>query len=158
MKFRKVKEMSMIEKRLQELGYELPEVHTPMGLYIPVNRVDHLVYTSGQGSLQHRGKIGKDFTIEQGQEAARYCMLQCLACIKKEIGDLDKIDKVFKVLGFVNSAPGFNQQPQIINGASQLLLDVLGERGRHARSAIGSNELPGDVAVEIEMIVALKKE
>lgn len=150
--------MSQIEARIKELGYELPELHVPMGLYIPVNRVGNLVYTSGQGARLHRGKVGAEFSLEEGQEAARYCMLQCLACIKKEIGDLDRVEKVFKVLGFVNSAPGFNQQPKVINGASQLLLDVFGEKGRHARSAIGANELPGDVAVEIEMIVAVRGE
>ncbi len=149
--------MSKIESRLREMGLELPEVHTPVGLYIPVNRAGNFVYTSGQGSRQHRGKLGADLTIAEGQEAAKYCMLQCLACIKKEIGNLDKVEKIFKVLGFVNSAPGFNQQPQVINGASQLLLDLFGDKGRHARSAVGANELPNDVAVEIEMLVAIKQ-
>ena len=148
--------MSSVEERLEEMGLALPQVPEPMGLYVPANGFGNLVYTSGQGSRAFRSKIGSDFTVEEGSAAAKACALSCLAAIKQEIGDLDRVEKIFKVLGFVNSAPGFNQQPLVINGASQLLLDVFGERGRHARSAIGANELPGDVAVEIEMLVAIK--
>lgn len=150
--------MSQIEQRLKELGIKLPPVPEPKGLYIPVNRYGNLIYTSGQGSRTFLGKIGENLTIEEGQLAARDCALRCLACIKQEIGDLDRIEKVFKVLGFINSAPGFNQQPLVLNGASQLLLDIFGEKGQHARSAIGVNELPGDVAVEVEMLVVIKDE
>lgn len=148
--------MSNVERKLQEMGLALPEVPKPMGFYKPVNRYGSLVYTSGMGSTGYLGKVGGDFSLEEGQKAAQACILACLAAIKSEIGNLDYIDKVFKVLGWVNSAPGFNQQPLVINGASQILIELFGENGRHARSAIGANELPNDVAVEIEILVGIK--
>lgn len=149
--------MSEIEKKIQKLGLQLPEVPAPMGLYKPVNIYKTFLYTSGQDSRLYKGKVGVDLTIEEGQKAAQDSVLRCLASIKQEIGDLDKIDRIFKVLGFVNCEPEFGDQPKVINGASQLLIDIFGENGRHARSAIGSTALPGNAAVEIEMLVTLKE-
>ncbi len=150
--------MGKIEQRLNELGYQLPEIPKPMGFYKPVNKYNNLLYTSGQDSRDHKGKVGVDLTIEEAQEAARQSVLRCLASIKGEIGDLDRIDKIFKVLGFVNCEAGFGRQPEVINGGSELLIEVFGENGRHARSAIGSIDLPGNAAVEIELLVVLKEE
>lgn len=154
--------MSLIDKRLEELGIELPEVPEPKFTYVPAKRVNNLVYTSGQdsrkdGELIYTGKLGKDLTIEQGQEAARQTMINCLAVLKHELGDLDKVKQIVKVLGFVNSAPGFVEQPYVMNGASDLLEEVFGEKGKHARSAISSNELPFDTPVEIEIIVEFEE-
>lgn len=150
--------MGQIEQRLQQLGIELPEVPVSLGNYLPANQVGNLVYTSGQGSRLVTGKVGGDLSIEQGYEAAREAALRCLACLQAQLGTLDRVEKVFKVLGFINSAPGFSQQPAVLNGASDLLVEVFGEQGRHARSAIGSNELPNDIAVEVEMLVAVRPE
>lgn len=148
--------MGNIEKRLQELGIELPAVPNPLGTYLPTRRAGNLVYTSGQGSRSIIGTVGSDLTIEQGYAAAREACLRCLACLQAELGTLDNIDHVFKVLGFVRSAAGFSQQPAVMNGASDLLVEVFGEVGRHARSAIGVNELPNGIAAEVEMIVVVK--
>ncbi len=145
-----------IEQRLAELGYTLPEVPQPLGFYLPAKRMGNLVYTSGQGSRNIVGKVGGNVSIEEGQAAAREAILNCLATIKSVIGDLDKVEEVWKVLGFVNSADGFDQQPKVINGASELLIQVFGEAGRHARSAIGAPELPNSIAVEIEIIVKVR--
>lgn len=156
--------MSLIERRLIELGIELPEPPEPAAIYVPaVTFAGNLVYTSGndcriQGKLMYEGKLGKDLTIEQGQEASRQTMINLLAVLKSHLGNLDRIERVVKLLGFVNSAPGFVEQPYVINGASQLLEQVFGENGKHARSAIGTSELPFHTPVEIEMIVELKKE
>lgn len=152
---------SRTEKRLKELGIELPEAPKPAAIYIPAQQTGNLVYTSGQdcrkdGVLIYEGKVGKDLTIEQGQEAARQTMINCLAVLKGHLGDLDRVKKVVKLLGFVNSAPGFVEQPYVINGASKLLEEVFGEAGKHARSAISSNELPFNTPVEIEMIVEVE--
>lgn len=148
--------MGQIEKRLQELGIELPPVPNSLGNYLPTRRAGNLVYTSGQGSRGIIGYVGGDLTIEQGYAAAREACLRCLACLSAELGTLDKVDHVFKVLGFIRSAPGFTQQPAAMNGASDLLVEVFGDAGRHARSAIGVNELPEGIAAEVEMIVAVK--
>ncbi|MGN7300358.1 RidA family protein [Ferdinandcohnia sp. SAFN-114] len=152
---------SKIEKRLLELGIELPEAPKPAAVYIPAQQTGNLVYTSGQdcrkdGKLIYEGKVGSDLTIEQGQEAARQTMINCLAVLKSHLGNLDRVKKVVKLLGFVNSAPGFVEQPYVINGASELLEEVFGEAGKHARSAISSNELPFNTPVEIEMIVEVE--
>ncbi len=150
--------MGEIEKRLLQLGIELPEVPNPLGNYIPTNRVGNLVYTSGQGSRNIKGKVGGDLSIEEGYAAAREATLRCLACLKAELGTLDKVEKVFKVLGFIASAPGFTAQPTVLNGCSDLLVEVFGDRGRHARSAIGVSELPQGIAVEVEMLVQVRDE
>ena len=153
--------IEMSERKLEELGIRLGKPAKPMAAYVPAVRVGNLVYTSGQGPNvpgrgEFRGKVGKDFTVEQGYEAAKNCAINCLAAIKDLIGDLDKVERVVKVLGFVNSADGFNQQPSVVNGASELLQAVFGERGAHARSAVGMKELPSNIAVELEMIVSVK--
>lgn len=150
-----------VYEKLTELGITLPEVYAPVAEYVPAKTFGNLVYTSGQdcrkdGELIYKGKLGDQLTIEQGQEAARQTMINCLAVLHGEIGDLNKIKQVVKVLGFVNSAVGFVEQPYVMNGASELLVEVLGEKGRHARSALSSNELPFDTPIEIELIVELE--
>lgn len=149
-----------IEKRLRELNIVIPDAPNPAAVYVPVKRVGNLLYTSGQdcrkdGELIYSGKLGSDLTIEQGYEAARQTMINCIAVIKEEIGDLNKIKQIVKLLGFVNSAPGFVEQPYVMNGASELLEEIFGERGKHARSAIASNELPFNTPIEIEIIVEI---
>jgi enamine deaminase RidA (YjgF/YER057c/UK114 family) len=153
--------MSHIESRLKEFGIVIPDAPKPAAVYIPAQQTGNLVYTSGQdcrkdGTLIYEGKVGTDLTIEQGQEASRQTMINCLAVLKQHLGDLGRIKKVVKLLGFVNSAPGFVEQPYVINGASELLEEVFGEKGRHARSAIAANELPFNTPVEIEMIVEVE--
>ncbi|TDF94787.1 RidA family protein [Paenibacillus piri] len=153
--------MSKIAQRLNDLGIELPVPGAPAAMYIPAVTVNNLVYTSGndcriQGKLMYEGKLGKDLTIEQGQQAARQTMINLLGVLQAHLGDLDRIEKIVKLLAFVNSAEGFADQPYVINGASQLLEEVFGEAGKHARSAIGTSELPFNTPVEIEMIVQLK--
>jgi len=150
-----------IERRLQELGIEVPEPTPPRFSYIPVNQTGNLVFTSGQlclkdGKLLYTGKLGQEVTIEQGQEAARQCIINCLAVLRAHLGSLDRIKKVVKLLGFVNSSPGFTSQPLVINGASDFLIEIFGEKGKHARSAVGVNELPSSTPVEIEIIVEVE--
>lgn len=152
-----------INKRLHELGIELPEAPKPAGKYVPLKRVGNLVFTSGQdcrknGVPLYKGKIGSDLTIEEGYDAARKTMINCLAVLKAEIGDLNRVKQFVKLLGFVNSSDGFTEQPSVINGASALLIEIFGEKGKHARSAISSNALPFNIPVEIEMIVELNED
>lgn len=152
-----------INKRLHELGIELPEAPKPAGKYVPLKRVGNLVFTSGQdcrknGVPLYKGKIGSDLTIEEGYDAARETMINCLAVLKAEIGDLNRVKQFVKLLGFVNSSDGFTEQPSVINGASALLIEIFGEKGKHARSAISSNALPFNIPVEIEMIVELNED
>lgn len=146
------------EQRLEELGLELPPVPKPAGSYIPATRAGNLVFTAGQmpfenGELRLTGKVGNEVSLEEAQGAARTCALNALAAAASEAGGLANVRRVVKVTGFVASAPGFNGQPQVINGASDLLGDVLGEAGLHARSAVGVAELPLNAPVEVEMIV-----
>ncbi|MCY9665623.1 RidA family protein [Paenibacillus alginolyticus] len=153
--------MSQIEKRLQELGITLPASPEPRFTYIPCNQTGSLIYLSGQdcrinGELMYEGKLGREVTIEQGQAAARQTIINCLAVMKGYLGDLDRVVKIVKMLGFVNSAPGFGDQPYVINGASDLLVAVFGEQGKHARSAIGTSDLPFHTPVEIELIVEVR--
>jgi enamine deaminase RidA (YjgF/YER057c/UK114 family) len=144
--------------RLAELGIELPKPAAPGGLYRSAVRVGDLIYTAGAGPTQAdgttvKGKVGKDVDLEAAQEAARLTGLQLLAILDAELGSLDRVTKVVKLLGMVNCAPGFNNTPQVINGCSQLLIDVFGEEaGKGARSAVGMAELPFDMSVEIELI------
>jgi enamine deaminase RidA (YjgF/YER057c/UK114 family) len=150
-----------IDERLAELNIQLPELPQPIGAYVHWVQTGNLLYTSGIGPQEHgqfpyQGKVGAGVTVDEGRAAARLCMLNLLSLIKQGAGSLDRVERVVKVLGFVASAPGFNDQPRVMNGASELLGQVFGERGRHARSAIGVNELPRDIPVEIEMIVELK--
>ncbi|MEO3752656.1 RidA family protein [Streptomyces sp. B6B3] len=154
---------SAVEARLAELGLTLPEVVTPGGAYVPALRTGRYVYTAGQvpmveGVLPAVGKVGAEVSPERAKELAAICALNALAAVKSVIGDLDRIERVVKVLGFVASAPDFTAQPQVINGASELLGEVLGERGRHARSAVGVAVLPLDSPVEVEMQVEIRGE
>ncbi|MFC0471375.1 RidA family protein [Halalkalibacter kiskunsagensis] len=150
--------MSEIERKLATLEITLQKVQKPVAAFVPAKTVGNLVFTSGQdcridGVLKYEGKLGSDLTIEQGYDAARQTMINLLAVLKEQIGDLDRIKQVVKLLGYVNSAEGFVEQPYVINGASELLEEVFGEKGKHARSALAANELPFNTPVEIEMIV-----
>jgi enamine deaminase RidA (YjgF/YER057c/UK114 family) len=150
--------MSRIEQRISELGLELAEPTRPVANYLSAVRVGDLVYVSGHGPKpdpdnEFVGKVGSDVDVETAYRAAGVTILNCLSTLRAEIGDLDRVEQVVKLLGMVNSAEGFNKQPQVINGASDRLVDIFGDRGRHARSAVGMAELPGDIAVEIELIV-----
>jgi len=143
------------------MGLELPEVAAPVAAYVPTVRTGNLVFVSGQiprvkGEIQYRGHLGSDLSVEDGRAAARLCALNALAAVKKEIGDLDKVRRVVKVTGYVASAAGFTEQPKVVDGASLFLGELLGERGKHARAAVGVNELPLGVAVELEMIVEVE--
>lgn len=148
--------MGKIEERLIELGITLPPAPKPMGNYIPVNRYGNLVYTSGQGSRNIKGQVGAEISIEEGYQAARDAALGCLAALQAELGTLDRVKKIFKVLGFINSAQGFGQQPAVLNGCSDLLVQIFGEDGRHARSAIGTMALPNGITAEVEMLVVVE--
>jgi enamine deaminase RidA (YjgF/YER057c/UK114 family) len=153
--------MGQIEKKLEDLGIILDNPPQPAAEYVPAKTVNNLVFTSGNdcrknGELILKGKVGSDLTLEEGYVAARQVMINLLSVLKGEIGDLDRVKQVVKLLGFVNSADGFVEQPYVINGASELLVQVFGEKGRHARSAISSNELPFNTPVEIEMIVEIE--
>ena len=146
--------------RLSELGIELPPVVKPVAAYVPAVQTGNLVYTAGQvpmqgGSLAQSGHVGGDVTPEEGKALARICALNALSAIDGLVG-IDAITRVVKVVGFVASAPGFNGQPGVINGASELLGEVFGEAGAHARSAVGVSELPLNAPVEVELIVEVK--
>jgi enamine deaminase RidA (YjgF/YER057c/UK114 family) len=149
-----------IEQELEKMGFVLP-TPKPLAAYIPAVRVGELVFTAGQGpTLDGKpafvGKLGREVTEEQGYKAAQLCIVNCLACVKSVIGDLDKIEQVVKLLGFVASVDGFTRQPWVMNGASELLIKLFGDRGKHARSAIGTNQLPMGIPVEVEMIVKVR--
>ena len=150
----------MIEAKLAELGITLPAAVAPAFQYVPVTVHERLAFVSGQlprkGETLVTGKLGAEVDLEQGREAARLCVLQALACLNQFLGSLDRVDRILKVTGFVASAPGFNEQPKVVDAASELLVRICGEAGRHARSAVGVSELPRNVAVEIELIVALR--
>ena len=145
-------------QRINELGIVLPQVATPAGAYVPAVVSGNLVFTAGQiplvdGKLAATGKVGKDLTAEQAKDIARICALNAVAAVKSVIGDLDRVKKVVKVVGFVSSDPSFSQQPAVVNGASELLEQIFGEKGIHARSAVGVAVLPLDAPVEVELIV-----
>ncbi|MCB0033318.1 MAG: RidA family protein [Anaerolineales bacterium] len=159
--------MSKVEEKLAEMGLVLPApIQLPPGMVLPfpwVRPHGNVVYISGHGPLnpdgslaQPLGKVGADLTVEQGYHAAKLVGLAILASLKTAIGDLDRIDEWVQMFGMVNSAPGFNQQPSVINGFSELIVELYGERGRHARSAVGMAELPMNIPVEIEGTVTLK--
>ncbi|MDN5312852.1 MAG: hypothetical protein PWQ68_1825 [Thermoanaerobacteraceae bacterium] len=148
-----------VEKLLKEkYGMEIPAPPPPGGLYTPVVQTGNLIYVSGQsctvnGRPVYTGRVGSDLTIEQGQEAARIAVLNCLSLLKAYLKDLNKVKRFVQMIGYVKSAEGFGDQPLVMNGASQLLLDVFGERGAHTRLALGTNELPGGATVELFFIV-----
>lgn len=148
------------EQRLRSLGIQLPEVRPPVANYVPFVHIDNLLFLSGHGPVLAdgsyvTGKVGSDLSIDQGYAAARLVGLQLLAVIRRAVGSLDRVHQVVKLLGMVNSPSDFVDHPRIINGCSDLMVEVFGERGRHARSAVGMGSLPGKIAVEIEAIIAL---
>jgi enamine deaminase RidA (YjgF/YER057c/UK114 family) len=150
----------MHEQRLKQLNIDLPVAPVPAFQYVPVTVHERLAFVSGQlprnGDQIVTGKLGAEVDLERGREAARLCILQALACLRQHLGSLDRVERILKLTGFVASAPGFVQQPKVIDAASELLGEVFGEAGRHARSAIGVAELPRGASVEIELIAALK--
>jgi len=147
-----------VDTRLRELGIELPDPSVPAANFIPAKRVGSLLLMAGQipqwnGERRYVGKLGKDFDISEGQAAARLCALNLIAQLKKALdGDLDRIAGCVRLGGFVNAMPDFTQAPQVVNGASDLIVEIFGEKGKHVRTAIGTNVLPGNVAVEVDGI------
>ncbi|GIH46285.1 Enamine deaminase RidA, house cleaning of reactive enamine intermediates, YjgF/YER057c/UK114 family [Microbispora rosea] len=153
--------MATPEERLAELGLTLPEVVPPLAAYVPAVRTGDHVYTSGQlplvkGELGVTGKVGAEVSAEEAKEQARICAVNALAAIKALVGELSQVVRIVKVVGFVASAPGFTGQPQVVNGASELLGEVFGEAGKHARSAVGVAVLPLDAPVEVEVIAEVR--
>ncbi len=149
------------EDRLKELGFTLPAPPTPVANYVPVVRTGHLLFLSGvlpscDGRLVLTGKLGEHLTVEQGVEAARVAVLNGLSIVRSEAGSLDRVKQIVKMVGYIASAPGFTDQPQVLNGASDLLVSVFGEAGHHARVAVGAAELPRLAPIEIELIVELR--
>jgi enamine deaminase RidA (YjgF/YER057c/UK114 family) len=152
----------MIERRLAELGIALPAAVAPAYQYVPVTVFERLVFVSGQlprqGEMLVTGKVGAEVSVERAREAARLCIIQALAGMKQALGSLDRIERILKLTGFVASAPLFNLQPKVIDAASDLLVEVFGDSGRHARSAVGVAELPRNVCVEIELIAGIRRD
>ena len=150
-----------IERRLAELGLELPHQPVPVGNYLPAAQVGHLVFTSGQtarinGVRRYVGVVGQEVSEADAYLSARDAMLNCLACVKQAVGSLDRVTRVVKVIGFVNVGPEFVAHPTAINGASDLLRRLFGEAGRHARAAVGLSSLPSNVSVEVELVVEVR--
>ncbi|MGE0462963.1 MAG: RidA family protein [Vicinamibacterales bacterium] len=148
------------EARLKALGIQLPPAPTAVANYVPAVRSGNLVFLAGQGPLANgkptvTGKVGAQLTEEEGYKAARATILNSLAALRAEVGSLDRVRRIVKLTGWVNSAPGFTRQPWVINGASDLLVEIFGEAGRHARTAVAANELPFDIPVEIEIVVEI---
>ena len=149
------------ETNLQRLGIRLPSLKVPLGSYVNMVRVDHVLYLSGKGPLQNngeyiKGKLGEDLSIENGYQAARLTAINQLAVLKNELGDLSRVKRIIKVNGFVNSDSNFYDQPKVMDGFSDLLVEVFGEKGKHARTALGVAALPLGMAVEVEMIVEVE--
>ena len=149
------------EETLAKLGLALPTPAKPVAAYVPTARAGDLVYVSGQlpfvdGKLPRTGRLGSDVSLEQGQELARLCVLNALAALKAEVGELSRVKRVVRVGAFVASAESFTQQPQVANGASELLVQVFGDAGRHARAAVGVNVLPLGSPVEVELLVQVQ--
>ncbi len=152
----------MINEKLAELGISIPDAPTPLAAYVPGQVVGNLLFTSGQvalqnGAIAYKGKVGGNLSEEEGIAAARVCAINCLAVAKKLLGDLEKIERIVKLTVFVNCVDGYANEPKIANGASELLVELFGENGKHTRSAVGVSGLPLDSAVEIEMIALIKQ-
>ena len=145
-----------VEARLNELGITLPSVGPPLGSYVHAVRTGNLLFLAGKGPKNSQGKVGADVSVEQAYQDAREVGLYLLRVMQDELGSLDKVKRVVKVLGMVNAVPDFGRQPQVINGCSDLFVEVLGDKGRHARSAVGMGSLPGRITVEIEVIVEVE--
>lgn len=153
--------MSVIERRLEELGLELPEAVAPLYSYVPVMIHHGIAYVSGQvprinGEVPYPGKVGRDVTVDQAQELAEFCVLKGLSCLKAAIGSLDDVEQVLKVTGYVQTAPGFYEPSKVLDAASELLENIFGEKGRHARTAVGAAELPSNTPIEIDFVIAVK--
>lgn len=151
----------MINEKLAQLGITIPEAPTPLAAYVPGQVIGNYFYTSGQvalqnGSLAYKGRVGAGLSEEDGIAAARVCVLNCLGVAKKYLGDLERIEQIVKLTVFVNCVEGYPNQPKIANGASELLVEIFGDKGKHARSAVGVSGLPLDSPVEIEMIALIK--
>jgi enamine deaminase RidA (YjgF/YER057c/UK114 family) len=150
-----------IEAKIADLGLTLPEPPRPIGSYLLAQQAGDLLFLSGttcyvDGGLLHKGRVGAELTVGQGYAAARQTALNLLSIVKASLGKLDRVERVVKLNGYVNSAPDFDRQPEVINGASDLLVSVFGDRGRHARASIGVSDLPGHIPVEIEMVVQVR--
>jgi len=154
--------MDSIEKKIIKMGLKIPEIEKePIGLYIPAVITGNLLFTSGagtdvEGMEKYKGKLGKELTLEQGKKAAMQCALNLIADMKYVLGDLDRVEKIIRLIGYVNSAPGFTLQPKVINGASELFIGLWGEKGRHARAALSVNELWADTPVECYLVAEIK--
>jgi enamine deaminase RidA (YjgF/YER057c/UK114 family) len=153
--------LNQIEQNIKNLGLSLPDAPKPVAAYIPAKQSGNLVFTAGQlpmvnGELISKGLLGQDVEIDEANKAARICTLNALAAIKGVIGDLDRIKQIVRVVGYVASVPTFTQQPAVVNGASELLLEIFGENGKHARSAVGMAVLPLNASVEIELTVEVE--
>ena len=142
-----------IDERLNELGIKLPPVPAPAGNYVHAVRTGNLLYLAGKGPGEATGKVGGGISVEEAYRYARETGLVLIAVMRQELGSLDRVNRIVKVLGMVNAVPEFGQQPQVVNGCSDLFVEVFGEKGRHARSAVGMGSLPGGIPVEIEVIV-----
>lgn len=147
-----------IERILDEKGIKLPEAPKPVANYVTAVKTGNLLFLSGHGPEKHigAGKVGKDMTLEEGYKSARNTALLLISTIKDAVGDLDKVKRIVKLVGFVNCAEDFKDQPKVVNGASDLFVEVFGEKGKHARSAVGMYQLPGGIPVEIELIVEIE--
>ena len=150
-----------VEEKLRQMGLELPEPPKPVASYLPCVRTGNLLFVSGQvprekGVLRFSGHLGGNLNVEDGRQAARLCALNALSAVKQELGTLDRVRRIVKLTGFVASAAGFTDQPKVVDGASVFLAELFGERGQHARAAVGVNELPLGSAVELEMIVEVE--
>jgi enamine deaminase RidA (YjgF/YER057c/UK114 family) len=153
--------MGYVESKIEQIGLTLPDAPKPVAAYIPAKQTGNLVFTAGQlpmvnGELISKGLLGQDVEIDEANKAARICTLNALAAIKGVIGDLDRIKQIVRVVGYVASVPTFTQQPAVVNGASELLLEIFGENGKHARSAVGMAVLPLNASVEIELTVEVE--
>ena len=153
--------MAKASDNVKALSLEIPGVPQPKFEYVPWKRMGDVVYVSGQGPSKNGedvyvGKVGAELTVEQGQEAARLCAINCIACLQQAVGSIDNVEEVLQVIGFVNSAPGFGRQPEVINGASKLLGEVFGESGKHTRAALGTSDLPGNIAVEVMLTAKVR--
>jgi enamine deaminase RidA (YjgF/YER057c/UK114 family) len=153
--------MDSAEATLRTLGIQLPDPPKALASYVPLQQVGELLYTSGvipvwNGEIRFRGMVGGDLSLREGVQAAEMCALNIISLVRQHTGSLDRVEQFVQLSGFVRSAPGFEEQPKVLNGASDLIFKVFGERGRHTRQALGTNELPLGVPVEISAIVRLK--
>jgi enamine deaminase RidA (YjgF/YER057c/UK114 family) len=150
-----------IEERIIALGMELPNPPEPAAQYVPAVVCGELVFVAGQTPkdgtrLLYKGKVGRNLSIDEGKEAAKICAMRCISAVKGAIGDLDRVERIAQITGYVNSTDDFEKHSLVINGASELLEKVFGEKGKHSRVAVGMNSLPGNAAVELQMIVKIK--